>query len=100
MTKLLTIDVHYDKKEKEIIYIVNVIANNQENILILADVINEIPSKNIHCIGVKLNHCFQHCYELLPPLCTKGQIFVKNKSDEDIDKSISTISDTIMKFIL
>lgn len=101
MTKLLTIDVQSPKGQEDLTYIINVIANDQENILILKDLIDDREKdKRFHCIGVKLNYCFQHCYELLPPYCAKGQIFVKCNDDVDIDKAIENIAETILSFIL
>ena len=101
MTKLLTIDVQSPKGQEDILYIVNVIANDQENILILKDLIDDREqNKRFHCIGIKLNHCFQHCYEVLPPLCTQGQIFVKCNDNMDIDKAIESIAQIILSFIL
>ena len=101
MTKLLTIDVQYSKGQKDLIYIINVIANDQENILILKDLIDDREQdKRFHCTGVKLNHCFQHCYEILPPYCTKGQIFVKYNDDIEIDEAIEKLSQIILSFIL
>lgn len=101
MTKLMTIDVQEDKSEGDLIYIVNVIAKDQENILILKDLFDDRERNgDIHCRGVKLNHCYQHVYELLPHRCTKGQLFVKTDCNMSIENAMDTIEKTILNFIL
>lgn len=101
MTKLLTIDVNFDKSQNDIIYSINVIANDQENILILKDVLDDqLRTKNYKCIGVKLYYCLQHSFELLPPICAKGQIYVRVNGKMPIDSALSTIEQTILHFIL
>lgn len=101
MTKLLTIDVNCENSQNNINYIVNVIANKQENIVILKDVLDDhLNGQQFHCTGIHLSHCFQHCYELLPPLCSKGMIYVQSNEDTDIDSAIDVISKIILRHIL
>ena len=101
MTKLLTIDVNFDKSQNDIFYSVNVIANDQENILILKDLLDDqLRASDYKCISVKLNHCLQHAFEPLPPICAKGQLHVKTSKDMPIETAISTIEQTILRFIL
>ena len=101
MTKLLTIDVNCEKSQNSINYIVNVIAEKQENILILKDVLDDHLNKlQFHCTGIHLSHCFQHCYELLPSQCTKGMIYVQSNKDTEIDTAIDIIGKTILQHIL
>lgn len=101
MTKLLTIDVNCEKSQTNIKYIVNVIADNQENILILKDVLDDHLNRlQFQCTGIHLSHCLQHCYELLPPLCTKGMIYVLSEGDTEIDTAIDVITKTILRHIL
>ena len=102
MTKLLTIDVNFDKSKGEFIYSVNVIANDQENILILKDLIEDREKRtNIHCLGVKLHHTYNYCYELLPAICAKGEIFIRCiDNDVNVPEAVSTIEKIIKSFIL
>ena len=101
MTKLLTIEVNSKLSQNKINYIVNIIADKQENILILKDVLDDhLNQKQFHCTGIHLSHCFQHCYELLPPLCSKGMIYVQSDEDTDINSAIDVISKIILRHIL
>ena len=101
MTKLLTIDVNCNNSLNNIIYIINVIAEKQENIIILKDVLDDhLNKKQFHCTGIHLSHCFQRCYELLPSLCSKGMIYVQSDEDTDIDSAIDVISKIILRHIL
>lgn len=102
MTKLLTIEVNHDKRTNEIVYIINVIANDQENILILKDVFEDKAAiSGIHCYGVKLNHVQQFCYEPLPSECTSGKLFIRVTDPTiEIPTAIKQIAQIIQCFIL
>lgn len=102
MTKLLTIEVTHDRNKNEIVYIINVIANDPENILILKDVFEDrAATSGIHCFGVKLKHANQFCYEPLPNFCTSGQLFIQLEDPSiEIPSAINQIAQTIQHFIL
>ena len=101
MTKLLTIEVGHDPEKNEIIYIAHVIANDQEGILILKDLIDDREKDvNFHCEKVKLNYCNQFAYEYIPKECAKGQILIRLNKDMDMDEAIAAISKTIHSLIL
>lgn len=102
MTKLLTIEVNHDKETNEIVYIINVIANDQENILILKDVLEDGAAESgIHCYRIQLNHVQQFCYKPLPSNCTSGKLFVRVKDPTiEIPAAINKIAQIIQRFIL
>lgn len=102
MTKLLTIEVKSSTEPliKGILYEVHVIANDQENILILKDLIEDRGQNKLHCWSVNLSHCYQKAYELLPEYCTKGKIVIQCTEDLEIPQAMQMISEIILSFIL
>lgn len=100
MTKLITIDVNFDKENKEYVFVANIIAPKQEDIIILKDLLEDQEHRtNIHCIGLKLNYSSQYCYKNFPPICIKGRIFIRKLSDDiTIPEAISIIGNTILSF--
>lgn len=101
MTKLLTVDVNCDKSQVNINYIVNVIADKQEDILVLKDVLDDhLNKQHFNCTGIHLSHCLQECYKYLPTICTKGMIYVQSNKDTEINSAIDIIGETILQHIL
>ena len=101
MTKLLTIDSQFYEPIQDYIYKINVIADNQENIIILKDLIEDQKERtNMHCIKIKLNHCFQQCCQSIPRFCTKGCIYIRcQNQDITIEEAINNIARLIQNFI-
>ncbi|MBR1427171.1 MAG: hypothetical protein IJ581_06930 [Paludibacteraceae bacterium] len=100
MTKLLAIEPD-GSQLNDIVYNVNVIANDQENILILRDVINDNgENAGIECKKVILAYNRQYCYEPLPELSISGRLIVTYKDkDDDIITCMDNIAKLILRFI-
>lgn len=104
MTKLLTIDVDHDKERNEIIFIVKVIADSSQSILVIKDLIDERGKKqNIKCYGVKLHHCKQYATTTINNLAISGEIYVRPEQPEqpdEIPNAMNKIANIILNFIL
>ena len=100
MTKLLTIDVDYDKNINEVIFIVTVIANKQENILILKDLIADQGEINgFKCYGCKLHHTKQYCYPVISELAVSGQLYVRCTKEMELLEAMNGIAKILLNFI-
>ena len=100
MTKLLTIELD-SSSLNEIVYNVNVIANDQENILILRDVINDYGNKlGIICKRVVLGYSRQYSYPLLPEFSVTGKLIINYQNqDDDFITTMDNIAQVILRFI-
>ena len=102
MIKIVTIDITIDKELKEYVYCINIIADKQEDIIVLKDVIDDHEKDtNIHCLGLKLLNCRQHVTTDIQYTCTKGIIYVQAKQNKkSVQEDIQAIEQMIRNFIL
>lgn len=93
MTKILSIDSAYDQQRQDDIYMVNVLSNNRQNILILKDVIDDHEhSSLLHCIGIRFKNCYANKYAAQVFICNLQH----NCSKNAVISSIRTILNKII----
>lgn len=93
MTKILNIGVAFDQQRQDDIYMIDVLSNNRQNILILKDIIDDHEhSSLLHCIGIRFKNCYSNKYTAQVFICNLQH----NCSKNAVISSIRTILNKII----